>query len=169
MENDSSQEGGVMSQRRRSLHDWLDEYSTFHRNPTNKLLHWICVPLIYMSIIGMLWDLPLPGPAVPFWNCGSLAVALSLLFYVRLSPIVFVGMLCAGGATLAAIFSVDTALADGRVWQLALVVFVLAWVGQFAGHRIEGRQPAFFTDIQFLLVGPAWLLVAALRRLGVRV
>jgi uncharacterized membrane protein YGL010W len=48
------------------------------------------------------------------------------------------------------------------------VLFVLAWVGQFIGHRIEGKRPSFFQDLQFLLIGPLWLLADLYRRLGVR-
>jgi uncharacterized membrane protein YGL010W len=51
--------------------------------------------------------------------------------------------------------------------MLAIVVFVGAWIGQFVGHRIEGRRPSFFTDLFYLLVGPAWLMGKAMRRLRV--
>jgi uncharacterized membrane protein YGL010W len=52
---------------------------------------------------------------------------------------------------------------------VAIVVFVVAWVGQFVGHRIEGRKPSFLEDLQFLLVGPAWLLHFVYRGIGVPV
>ena len=54
------------------------------------------------------------------------------------------------------------------VWELALAAFVVAWIGQFVGHAIEGRKPSFFKDLQFLLIGPAWLMAHVFRRLGVR-
>ncbi len=49
-------------------------------------------------------------------------------------------------------------LLGAHVLATAAVVFVLAWIGQFVGHRIEGRKPSFLEDVKFLLVGPAWLL-----------
>jgi uncharacterized membrane protein YGL010W len=50
----------------------------------------------------------------------------------------------------------------------AIVVFVLAWIGQFIGHMVEGRKPSFFEDLGFLLVGPAWLLSFVYQRAGIR-
>ena len=49
------------------------------------------------------------------------------------------------------------------------VLFVLAWVGQFIGHKIEGKKPSFFEDLQFLLVGPVWLLRFVYERMGLPV
>ena len=43
------------------------------------------------------------------------------------------------------------------------MVFVLAWIGQFIGHLIEGKRPSFFKDLQFLLIGPAWLMAFVYR------
>jgi uncharacterized membrane protein YGL010W len=54
------------------------------------------------------------------------------------------------------------------LWVTSLVIFVAAWIGQFIGHAIEGKRPSFFKDLQFLLIGPLWLLAAAYRRLGLR-
>ena len=49
----------------------------------------------------------------------------------------------------------------------AIIVFVLAWVGQFIGHKIEGKKPSFIKDIQFLLIGPIWLLSAIYNKLNI--
>ncbi len=51
---------------------------------------------------------------------------------------------------------------------MAAVLFVAAWIGQFIGHMIEGKRPSFFKDIQFLMIGPLWLLADVYRRLGIR-
>jgi uncharacterized membrane protein YGL010W len=52
------------------------------------------------------------------------------------------------------------------LWVTSLVIFVVAWIGQFIGHAIEGKRPSFFKDVQFLLIGPLWLAAAAYRRSG---
>ena len=51
--------------------------------------------------------------------------------------------------------------------MVAAAVFIVAWIGQFIGHAIEGRKPSFFEDVKFLLVGPAWLLHFIYRRAGI--
>ena len=54
------------------------------------------------------------------------------------------------------------------LWQSCLAIFVVAWIGQFIGHAIEGRRPSFFKDLQFLLIGPIWLLAFVYRSIGLR-
>jgi uncharacterized membrane protein YGL010W len=68
------------------------------------------------------------------------------------------------------LWSVDafTKLTQVPLWLGCGVLFVLAWIGQFVGHAIEGKRPSFIKDLQFLLIGPMWLLADVYRRLGVR-
>ncbi|MBS0375829.1 MAG: DUF962 domain-containing protein [Proteobacteria bacterium] len=153
----------------RSVHDWLREYGTSHENRLNKTLHWICVPLIVFAVLGLLWAIPVP-PALakggPFANWAVLAALASLGYYAWLAPRLAIGML----PLVALALLVLERLAAGplALWRLSLAIFVVAWIGQFIGHAVEGRRPSFFKDVQFLLIGPLWLLGAAYRRLGLR-
>ena len=36
------------------VQQWINEYAESHQNPINVKIHWICVPLIMLSIIGLL-------------------------------------------------------------------------------------------------------------------
>jgi uncharacterized membrane protein YGL010W len=146
---------------------WFDEYSASHRNPVNKALHWICVPLIVWSLLGLLWSIPAPGRAqLEYANWASCAVAAAVLYYAALSLPLALGILPVLAAML---FSVDalSQLARVPLWAVAAAVFVLAWLGQFIGHAVEGKRPSFFKDVQFLLIGPIWLLAALYRRAGI--
>ena len=141
--------------------DWYAEYGAYHQNPTNKLIHWLCIPAIMTALVGLLWSLPVPrGAAVPWLNWAMVVAGLSLLFYVRLSVPLAIGMAAWLAVTMAVVRWVDQATPQ-PVWIPAAVLFVVAWIGQFYGHAIEGKKPAFFKDLQFLLIGPAWLLDAA--------
>ena len=146
---------------------WFDEYAVSHRHPVNKALHWICIPLIVWSLIGLLWSLPAPGRAqLDYANWASYAVAAAVLYYALLSMPLALGVLPVLAAML---FSVDalSQLARVPLWAVSVAVFVLAWLGQFIGHAIEGKRPSFFKDVQFLLIGPIWLLAALYRRVGI--
>jgi uncharacterized membrane protein YGL010W len=146
---------------------WLDEYAVSHRHPVNKALHWICVPLIVWSLIGLLWSLPAPGRAqLDYANWASYAVAAAVLYYALLSMPLALGVLPVLAAML---FSVDalSQLAHVPLWAVSVAVFVLAWLGQFIGHAIEGKRPSFFKDVQFLFIGPIWLLASLYRRAGI--
>ena len=152
----------------RAVEDWLSEYGESHRNSINKVFHWICVPLIVFSVIALLWSIPVPASwraVSPFLNFGTLAMIAALGYYVRLSLPLALGMVLVS----AVILSVLTWL-EGRstpIWQIAAGIFVVAWIGQFIGHIYEGRRPSFFKDVQFLLIGPAWLMHFVFKRLGI--
>lgn len=147
---------------------WLEEYSASHRNPINKALHWICVPLIVWSLIGLLWSLPAPGRAqLEYANWASYAVAAAVLYYAALSMPLALGVLPVLAVMLLSVDALSQ-LSQKPLWRVSLAVFALAWLGQFIGHAIEGKRPSFFKDVQFLLIGPIWLLAALYRRAGIR-
>ncbi len=152
----------------RTVEDWLAEYGTSHQHPWNKALHWLCVPLIVLAVLGLLAALPVPAAARghPLANWASLAVLAALAYYAWLSPPLALGMLlplALAGAALAGLAALAPPL-----WRPCAAIFVAAWIGQFVGHAIEGRRPSFFKDLQFLLIGPLWLLGFVYRRLGLR-
>jgi uncharacterized membrane protein YGL010W len=151
----------------RSVTEWLGEYSVSHSNRTNELLHWLCVPLIVLSVMGLLWSLPVPDMFVgqSIWlNWATLAAVAATAYYFALSPAL------ALGASLEFLILLGvTQRLTGLPWPLwltSLVIFVGAWIGQLIGHGIEGKRPSFFKDVQFLLIGPLWLVAAAYRRLN---
>ncbi|WP_324671136.1 DUF962 domain-containing protein [Hymenobacter sp. GOD-10R] len=153
-----------------SLPSLLAEYGESHQNPTNKRVHWICVPLIMFSILGLLWSIPVPDfmrAAGPWVNWATLVMALAVLYYLRLSPRLALGMVLIW-AVMAMGLRVVEASAPLPLWVVCLLIFVLAWVGQFWGHKIEGKKPSFLKDLQFLLIGPVWLLHFVYERLGWR-
>ena len=151
-----------------SLSALLSEYGESHQNPINKLVHWVCVPLIMFSLLGLLWSVPVPTVIQnisPWLNWGTLVMALALLYYVRLSGRLALGMVLVWVA-MAAMLRVVAGVAVLPLWAICLIIFALAWVGQFWGHKVEGKKPSFLKDLQFLLIGPLWLLHFVYRRLG---
>jgi uncharacterized membrane protein YGL010W len=153
----------------RTLDQWLDEYGDSHRNRVNKALHWICVPPIVLSVIGFLWALPFPAALAqfaPWLNWATIATPLALLYYVTLSPALALGLLPVFIAMLTLISALERL--PWPLWLSCVAIFVVAWLGQFIGHAIEGKRPSFFKDVQFLLIGPLWLLADVYRRLGWR-
>ena len=149
----------------RSVSSWLSEYDESHHDPTNKLLHFICVPAIVLAVFGLLWSIPLHS-ASPWLNVATLVAAAVLLYYLALSPSLAAGMLLA--FALLAVATHALASLAWPLWATSTAIFVVAWIGQFAGHAVEGKRPSFFRDLQFLLIGPLWLLAALYRRLGLR-
>jgi len=149
----------------KSIDQWLDEYGESHQNKTNKLIHWICVPVILWCVLALLWHVPL-GPN-EWLNAASALIAISILFYARLSLTLTLGMAVISAISVWLIMAYQNAGFGVPLWAFALVLFVLAWIGQFVGHKIEGKKPSFFKDIQFLLIGPAWLLSFVYKKVGI--
>ena len=151
----------------RTLDDWLDAYGDSHRNPVNKTIHRIAVPIIALDLLGFLHLVRTDalGSFVP--PASWLLVILALAFYVRLSLPLAAGMFLLALPSMAAL---DAGLAALGAWALPtlVAVFGATWAAQFVGHAIEGEKPSFFADLQFLLIGPLWLLADAYRRLGLR-
>ncbi|MFB5946255.1 Mpo1 family 2-hydroxy fatty acid dioxygenase [Albibacterium profundi] len=150
------------------------EYEHSHRNSTNVLIHWICVPLIVFSILGLVWMIPFPhiswlGSMNGFVNWASFLIAFVIYYYLKLSPTLSYGMLFVIGFYSYFIVQLEYWEAAGGwpVWAVCALIFVLSWIGQFVGHKIEGRKPSFLIDLKFLLIGPIWLLSKLYRKLKI--
>ena len=149
----------------RSIEEWLEEYNESHQNPTNKTLHWICVPLIVFSLLGLLFPLTLAAPLPVSINGAAVLLALAIFYYLFLSWQLALGMLAVSALMLLMLAKISTLATP--LWLLSVIIFVLAWIGQFIGHKVEGKKPSFFKDVQFLLIGPLWLLSAVYRKLNI--
>ena len=157
----------------KSIHQWLDEYGESHQNKTNKIIHWICVPTIFITILGLIASIPAQGlkELAPdyltyYTNWGSLILMFVLIFYLVHSFKLFIGMLI---WSMFCIWFVEVMRSwPSPLWLSSIILFALAWVGQFYGHHVEGKKPSFLKDIQFLLIGPAWLMSFIYKSLGIR-
>ena len=138
----------------RNVDRLLERYGEFHRNPANKAIHWVCVPLIVWSVLAALWTF---SPLAVYAAIGVMTV-----FYLWLSLPLALGML-----GVMALMVWPLTLLGSHALIVSIAVFVAAWIGQFIGHIVEGRKPAFLEDVRSLLIGPAWLLADLYRRLGI--
>ncbi|HSD14810.1 MAG TPA: Mpo1-like protein [Flavobacterium sp.] len=146
----------------KTLQQWFDEYGVSHQNPINKKIHFICVPAIYFSIVGLLMCIPsgiltrispFHEPLIDNW--AVVVLLFVLFFYSRLSLLMAIKISIFSAICIALNFIISLWF---DLWKVSLLIFVLAWIGQFYGHKIEGKKPSFLKDIQFLLIGPAWVI-----------
>lgn len=146
----------------KTLDQWFEEYAVSHQNPKNKAIHYICVPAIFFSIVGLLMSIPsgflnsllhLNQPIIENW--ATVVLIFVLFFYIRLSVPMAIKIAIFSSLCLALNFYIGQFV---PLWAFSIGVFVIAWIGQFYGHNIEGKKPSFLKDIQFLLIGPAWVV-----------
>lgn len=145
----------------KSLEEWLEHYGESHQNTTNIWIHKLCVPLIFISIYFILFAMPFPISKTMYLHWANLVYILALIFYFRLNwklGLVFLllGFILAFFTFLAWIMWFQ--LSDRAMLRYSGIVFLLAWIGQFLGHHIEGKKPSFVDDLQFLLIGPIWVV-----------
>ncbi len=152
----------------KTIQQWLDEYCVSHQNPTNKAKHWICVPLIFFSVIGMLYSIQFPVQLVGALklNMAIIILAVVTVYYFLLSRTLSVGMLFFSLLCIGLCFVIQQ-VTTLPLWGICIGIFVLAWIGQFYGHKVEGKKPSFFKDLQYLMIGPAWLMSFVYKKLGI--
>lgn len=152
----------------KDIQTWLNEYGESHQDKTNKAIHWVCVPLIFWTIMAFVWAIPTPAifaETHAYLNWASIVSVFVILYYVRLSPSLAIGMSAFTVLCFYTVALVDAAF-PGQLVPIAGAAFVVLWIFQFIGHKIEGKKPSFFKDIQFLMFGPAWLMSFVYQKMG---
>ena len=152
----------------KTAQQWFDEYAVSHQNETNQFIHYICVPAIFFSVIGLLMSIPttflenvlgLYNPLLENW---AVVVGLFIsIFYFRLGFWYFIKMIL---LILVSIIGNYWLSSFGNLAMISFVIFVVAWIGQFYGHKVEGMKPSFIKDLQFLLIGPLWVIEKIVRK-----
>ena len=156
----------------RRIDELLAEYGESHQHSTNKTIHWICVPLIFLSIVGLIASIPsgfvqrFLGEGNPYAHWATVTLVLVLIYYASLSIALTFGMFLFGLLCLFLVRMISE-LDIAPLWMVSIIIFVIAWIGQFYGHKVEGKKPSFFKDVQFLLIGPAWLMHFIYKRIGI--
>ncbi len=135
------------------LDQLLAHYALSHRHPINEAIHCVAVPVIMLTLLGLLYAIH------PF--VFALFLAASFVYYARLSLRVLVLMVI-WSALLTALIVL---MGDLRI-LICITLFILAWIAQFVGHKIEGRKQSFFEDLQYLWVGPLFVARVVMARYG---
>ena len=148
--------------------EWLSQYGRHHNHDANRLIHALTIPFVVMSLVGLLWSLPVPETfyqATPVLNWGTIFLMAAIVYYFIMSISLAFGIV---PFVILVVFGVDwlEQLAV-PLWLTSIAIFSVAWLGQRIGHRIEGKQPPFFEDIQTLMIGPVWLLANVYKRVGI--
>ena len=146
----------------KTAQQWFDEYAVSHQNSTNQNIHYLCVPAIFFSVICLLMSIPssffentlgLYNPLIENW--AAITSIFILFFYLRLGFWYFIQMLFFICVSIIGNFWLGSIV---NLFYGSLILFVIAWIGQFYGHHIEGKKPSFAKDLQFLLIGPLWVV-----------
>ncbi len=153
----------------RPIDQLLETYGESHKNATNKLIHWVCVPAIMFSLLTLLFAIPFFVERSLWANWAFVLLVGAWIYYARLSMTMLIGFVVIGGLMLLGIMALYglAGYDAGTLALYAVIIFVVAWIGQFIGHKIEGKKPSFLQDVQYLLIGPAWLMHFIFKKVGI--
>jgi uncharacterized membrane protein YGL010W len=125
-----------------SLDKALRDYESYHKDPLNIKIHIICVPLIILSVVGMLNAIPVAWGPIRIGHIVCLLYFSYYIFYAR-------PYLLPCFAMFAAIIAVDFLLAklpSPLYLSINISLFVVSWALQIWGHKKEGNKPAFIDN-----------------------
>ena len=150
-----------------NVNEWNEEYAKYHKNKTNKIIHWICIPLIMFSLLGLLSLMTLFTFNSVTISALWFFIIFAIGYYIKLSKSLALGMTI---ISICFIYFVELINENfmNQKFEIFLGIFIISWIGQFVGHKIEGKKPAFVKDLQFLLIGPLWLLSYIYEKLDIK-
>lgn len=152
----------------KSIDQWLSEYGESHQNPTNKMVHFVCVPVIFFTVVGLLYCINLTTLASGYPITVAHVVLLFVaVYYSLLSIPLAIGMVLYAVLCLFVCQAIQQA--TGLLLWVSIGLFVVAWIFQFWGHKVEGKKPSFLKDLQYLMIGPAWIMSFIFKKVGLSV
>jgi uncharacterized membrane protein YGL010W len=127
------------------------DYAAYHQTAGNKFFHRVGIPMIMLTLIGMLTQVPLFTAGTVRLDAAMVLIAAASAYYFVIEWRLALAMV----AISIAFYFI------GAVIPLVInaALFILGWIFQFIGHKLyEHRNPAFFRNFVHLLVGPLWIL-----------
>jgi len=147
---------------------WLDRYEETHRDLTNPVVYWAAVPMVVLGTVGLFWALPIPDEFFeisPLLNWGTAFLMATAVYYFIISVSLAIGML----PFIIGIAAINMWLVESEFSHLYVSLGLLGAgiIGLWLGHRNENALRAVLQDLQFMMIGPAWLLSVLYRRIGI--
>jgi uncharacterized membrane protein YGL010W len=150
----------------KSLAEHMAFYSLYHRNPRNRLTHFIGVPIIiYAALVWMSYAHVALGPVEP--SLAALFVAGMLVYYILLDWVLGLSMVVLA-VPLCWVAALTAGLGLTAGLAISGVAFVGGWALQLLGHRIEGNRPALTDNLFQTAVSPIFLTAELFFALGVK-
>jgi hypothetical protein len=166
---------GVTTAEKRSTAVYFDKYSGSYQTTAQKIIQWVCVPLIMFSLLGLVWATPFPyikflGAYNGFFNWASFLIAISIYYYYKISPPL-------SYPVFIVLFGFSYGIMQLEQWHknggpalgiICLIVFIVAASAQFAKLQIKSKKPSLADGFRFLIISPVWLLHFVFRRFSIR-
>ncbi|MEK6976300.1 MAG: Mpo1-like protein [Candidatus Thermoplasmatota archaeon] len=152
----------------KTLVDQMSMYAAYHRDPTNKAIHFLFVPLIIWSAMGLLMEVPGVELATLTVTLAHAVALVLLVYYLRLDFPLGVAMVFLFTFLLVTAWNVHGTMGN-QSWMLFLAVFAGSWIAQIIGHSaFEHRKPALADNVFQVFVAPIFVMAEWAFALGLR-
>jgi uncharacterized membrane protein YGL010W len=154
---------------------YFDKFAAAHQNPATKRIYVVFIPLLVFSVFGLFWAIPFPyisflGQYNSYINWASIFIAISIYFYLKLSPILsyFVLFILLGFSYI---------IMQLQQWQKAGglnfglicgVVFIVSVIALAIGYNKERKKLSFEYRYKNILIAPLFLLHLLAKRFKVK-
>lgn len=150
-----------------SADTWLEAYGRGPARLDAGILMWVCVPLSIFGLTGLLWSVPVPeifSNAVVL-NWGTVFLMATVVYYFIVSINLAFGALPFIVLDVAVVSWLDSLASP--LWPVSAAMLLSAAAAQLISERLRGRSISVLRDLQYIMLGPLWLLAAIYRRLGI--
>jgi uncharacterized membrane protein YGL010W len=152
----------------KTLTEQMSVYAAYHNDATNKAIHFLFVPLIIWSAMGLLVQLGAVQLGTLAVTAAHVIAAILLAYYLSLDFPLGVAMVFLFTLMLVTVLQVQTAL-GAEAWMLFTAVFVGSWIAQLVGHAaFEHRKPALADNVLQVFVAPIFVMAEWAFAIGLR-
>jgi uncharacterized membrane protein YGL010W len=152
-----------------TVDEWADQFGRLRASAPSALSAWLGIPIVITALIGLLWAIPVPDiltDASPVINAATLFIMASFVYYCILSiPLAIGGLLFLISAAIPSAWLDQT---EQPLWPVAAGVFVIAFAWQLTETRRATGRLLVLRNLQYVMLGPIWLLRGLYRRAGLR-
>lgn len=147
---------------------WLHRYEETHSDLTNPAVYWAAVPMVVLGTVGLLWSLPIPDAFFeisPLMNWGTAFLMATAVYYFIISVSLAIGML----PFIIGVAGINMWLdgSDFSLLRVSIGLLLAGIIGLWLGHRNQNSIRPVLDDLQFMMIGPAWLLSVLYKRIGI--
>jgi uncharacterized membrane protein YGL010W len=157
----------------RPLITYFGQFDVTHKQRANRLLHFVCVPLMVFGILTLTWAFPFPQLGFlkaynGYFNWASFVIAFWVYYVLKQSPLLSYIMLFIMFAFSYLVMQLQNWDKSGGlplIWT-GTIIIALAALGQYLGSIKEGRA-SWQIDRKLFLIAPLWVLHQLMSRVGV--
>jgi uncharacterized membrane protein YGL010W len=151
----------------KSVSQVLGGYAAYHRHPLNRMTHYFGIPLIVFSML-LILTIPSFTIADVSITAADILMAIVIAWYLKLDTLLGLLALSFLLPMLLVAEEISSSLNSTVLNWLFAFTFIIGWILQLLGHRIEKRRPALVDNFMQIFSAPLFIVSELVFSLGMR-